>query len=203
MGIVPKATYGEGYARSPVGAGPFQMVEWREGEQLIVEPNPHWHGPAIAFPRVTFVFREEAAGIAIEPAGKSWDEIETLMHSNAVLFGWGAHDPSEIYALYHGSYGGVDWYNTGFCQNAAVDANLDAAQAAASFEASLPLWRAAQWDGTTGFGARGDAAWAWLVNIDHSYWVSECLDLGAMQVHPHGHGFPITHALQSWTWTCQ
>lgn len=371
MGIVPAASYGEDYARNPVGAGPFQMVEWREGEQLIVEPNPYWHGGAIPFPRVTFVFGNEAAGIAlaqsggaqlvavppaeadmppagmvalhadtvdnrgimfpmvpaggttedgfvigndvtadlairqavnlvldrealvalalnghgspasgpvdglpwdnpdghlpgndpaaavatleaagwtdadgngvrerngvearftlvypasdslrqalalgvaeqaraagiaIEPSGKSWDEIETLMHSNAVLFGWGAHDPSEIYALYHGSYGGVDYFNPGFYQNAVVDAHLDAAQAAASFEASLPLWQAAQWDGTTGFGARGDAAWAWLVNIDHSYWVSECLDLGAMQVHPHGHGFPITHALQSWTWTCQ
>lgn len=371
LGIVPKAGYGEGYARQPVGAGPFQMVEWREGEQLIVEPNPYWHGGAIPFPRVTFVFGEEAAGIAlartggvqvasvppaeadappagmvalhvdsvdnrgvmfpmvpagettadgkpkgddvtsdlairqavnqlldrdalvalalnghgspargpvdglpwdnpeaalpgndvaaaiatleaagwvdadgdgtrdkdgqaarftlvypasdslrealalgvaeqakaagiaIEPSGKSWDDIGNLMHSNAVLFGWGAHDPSEIYALYHGSFAGLDWYNTGFYANPAVDAHLDAAQAAPDFEASLAEWKVAQWDGTTGFGSRGDAAWAWLVNIDHSYWVSECLDLGPIQVEPHGHGYPITQGLQSWQWTCQ
>jgi peptide/nickel transport system substrate-binding protein len=124
------------------------------------------------------------------------------MHSDAVLFGWGAHDPSEIHALYHGSYAGVDWYNTGFYRNPAVDAHLDAAQAAESFEASLPHWQAAQWDGTTGFGARGDAAWAWLVNIDHNYWVSECLDLGPIQIEPHGHGYPITQGLQTWKWTC-
>jgi peptide/nickel transport system substrate-binding protein len=143
-----------------------------------------------------------AAGIAIEPAGKGWDDIATLMHSQAVLFGWGAHDPSEIFALYHGSFAGVEWFNTGFYQNPVVDAHFDAAQAAASFEASLPHWQAAQWDGQTGFGARGDAAWAWLVNVDHSYWVNACLDLGPMQIHPHGHGFPITHGLQDWKWTC-
>ena len=371
LGIVPKSGYGADYARHPLGAGPFRMVEWREGEQLIVEPNPYWHGGKIAFPRVTFVFGEESAavalaqsggaqlvavppdsadtppdgmvalhvptvdnrgvmfpmqpagqttadgkpigndvtgdpairhainllvdraalvalalnghgspaggpadglpwdnpeahvagndlpganavleaagwtdsdgdglrekdghpaaftliypasdslrqalalgvaeqakvaGVAIQPAGQSWEEIERNMHANAVLFGWGAHDPSEIYALYHGSFAGVDWFNPGFYRNAAVDAHLDAAQAAPGFEASLPEWKAAQWDGTTGFGARGDAAWAWLVNVDHTYWVSTCLDLGPIQIEPHGHGYPITQGLQTWKWTCK
>lgn len=371
LGIVPQAGYGADYARNPVGAGPFRMVEWREGEQLIVAPNPYWHGGEIAFPRVTFVFAEEATavalaltgevhlaavppteadnpppgmvalhvptvdnrgvmfpmepaggvtdegkpvgndvtsdpairqalnmaldrealvmlalnghgsaargpadglpwdnpaahlpgddpagaigrleaagwadadgdgvrqfdgvearftlvypasdslrqalalgvaeqaraiGIAIEPAGKGWDEIGQMMHADAVLFGWGAHDPFEIYALHHGSFAGVDWFNTGFYRNPVVDAHLDAAQEAGSLEESLPHWQAAQWDGTTGYGERGDAAWAWLVNIDHSYWVSACLDLGPLQVQPHGHGFPITHGLPGWRWTCE
>lgn len=370
LGIVPQAGYGPGYARDPVGAGPFRLVEWREGEQLIIAPNPYWHGGEIGFPRITFVFGEAATaialaltgtaqlvavppaeadspppgmvalhvptvdnrgvmfpmqpaggvtdaglpigndvtadpairravnmaldrealvalalnghgvaaagpadglpwdnseahlpdddpagaiavletagwsdpdgdglrardgvearftlvypagdslrqalalgvaeqvrsvGIAIDPAGKGWDEIGQMMHSNAVLFGWGAHDPFEILALHHGSFAGVDWFNPGFYRNSVVDAHLDAAQAAESLEASLQHWQAAQWDGATGFGARGDAAWAWLVNIDHSYWVSECLDLGPLQVQPHGHGFPITHGLPDWRWTC-
>ena len=370
LGVVPKAQYGADYARHPIGAGPFRMVEWRAGEQLVVEPNPHWHGGPIPFPRVTFVFGEEAAaialaqtgvvqvaavppagsdappdgmhalhvktvdnrgvmfpmvaagkttadgrpigndvtadpairralnqlldrkalvdlaldghgrpahgpadglpwdqpasalpdadpiaaavtleaagwhdsdgdglrdkngraarftlvypasdslrqalalgvaeqakavGIAIEPAGKSWQDIETVMHKDAVLFGWGAHDPSEILALYHGDFAGADYYNAGYYRNPAVDAHLDAAQAAPDFAASLPEWQAAQWDGRTGFGARGDAAWAWLVNIDHNYWVSDCLDLGPLQIEPHGHGYPITQGLQNWKWTC-
>ena len=42
LGIVPAARYGADYARQPVGSGPFQLVEWREGEQLVVAPNPHW-----------------------------------------------------------------------------------------------------------------------------------------------------------------
>lgn len=369
LGIVPQHAYSSDYARNPMGAGPFVLVEWREGEQLVVEPNPYWHGGRTPFPRVTFVFGDEAVGItlartgaaqlvavppsealtpparmnalqvptvdnrgvmfpmqpegattadgkpignnvtsdaairtalnqaidrdalvllalgglgtpaygpadglpwdntaarieggdtqaaidtleaagwmlgrggvrvkngiearftlvypasdstrqalalgvaeqaraigiAIEPAGKGWGDIANLMHANAVLFGWGAHDPSEMYALYHGSYAGVDYFNTGYYQNDRVDAHFAAAQAAENFAASLVHWQNAQWDGATGFGARGDAAWAWLVNLSHNYWVSDCLNLGRMQVHPHGHGFPITHAITNWTWTC-
>ena len=83
-----------------------------------------------------------------------------------------------------------------------VNAYLDAAEAAPSLDDSLEFWQAAQWDGETGFGARGDAAWAWLVNLEHVYFVSECLDLGPLQTHPHGHGFPITHGIDRWRWTC-
>ena len=372
LGIVPAASYGEGYARAPLGAGPFQMVEWREGEQLVVEPNPHWHGGDIPFDRISFVFGGEetnlslaqtgaahlvavppsqadmapagmralnvetvdnrglmfpmvpdegrtteaghpvgndvtadpairravnvaldrealvalalagngrpaygpvdglpwdnpqahlpggdpdaamavleaagwqdadgdgirergelsasftivypasdstrqalalgaaqqlqAIGIDAQPSGRSWDEIEAMMHSSVVVFGWGAHDPLEIWSLYHSSNAGRGFTNTGFYENPTVDAHLEAAEAAESFEASLPHWQAAQWDGATGFGACGDAAWAWIVNLEHSYWVSECLDTGASQVHPHGHGFPITWNLQDWRWTCE
>ncbi|PYF06293.1 extracellular solute-binding protein (family 5) [Rhodobacter viridis] len=69
LGIVPKALYGKDYARHPVGAGPFRMVEWREGEQLVVEPNPYWYGGKVPFPRVSFVFGEEAAAIALAQTG--------------------------------------------------------------------------------------------------------------------------------------
>ncbi len=371
LGIVPKDHYGADYARHPMGAGPFKLVEWREGEQLIVEPNPYWHGGSISFPRVTFIFGDEAValnlarsgaaqlvavpptdadmvptgmhvthvqtvdnrgvmfpmqpaggttdtgapigndvtadrairvainqgldrealvalalngqgtpaygpvdglpwdnpdahvaghdvaaakatleaagwkdengdgvrekdgvearfplvypssdslrqalalgfaeqlrtlGIIAEPVGASWDALAGQMHSSAVVFGWGAHDPSEIYALYHGSFAGVDWYNPGFYRNPVVDAHLDAAQGSADFASSLPEWKAAQWDGTTGFGAKGDASWAWMVNIVHSYWISDCLDIGPLQIEPHGHGYPITQGLPSWKWTCQ
>lgn len=370
LGIVPKSGYGPDYARNPLGAGPFRLLEWREGEQMIVEPNPHWHGGEIAFPRVTFVFGGEAAGlalartgaahlvsappseadapprgmralhvdsvdnrgimfpmtpsggttkdglpvgndvtsdrairlainqgldrealvalalnghgapaggpadglpwdepeahaagadpaaaraaleaagwidsdgdgirekdgraarfpllypasdslrqalalgvaeqtkalgIAVEPVGASWDEIYRRTHADAVLFGWGAHTPLELYNLHHSSRSGEDLLNAGFYKNPAVDAYLEAAEQAESFEASLPLWKAAQWDGATGSGAKGDAPWAWLVNLDHSYWASDCLDLGPLQIEPHGHGYPITQGLPFWRWTC-
>jgi peptide/nickel transport system substrate-binding protein len=49
---------------------------------------------------------------------------------------------------------------------------------------------------------RGDAAWAWLVNLDHVYFVDSCLNTGRLQVEPHGHGWPITAGILNWRWTC-
>jgi peptide/nickel transport system substrate-binding protein len=62
-------------------------------------------------------------------------------------------------------------------------------------------WRAAQVDGDDG-GFTRDFPWAWLVNLDHTYFVDECLDLGKLQTEPHGHGWPITAGVASWRWTC-
>ena len=28
---------------------------------------------------------------------RSWDEIHQLMHANVIVFGWGSHDPIEVY----------------------------------------------------------------------------------------------------------
>ena len=65
------------------------------------------------------------------------------------------------------------------------------------------FWKAAQLDGKgAGFTAKADAAWAWLVNLDHTYYVDDCLDVHQTQVEPHGHGFPITAGITSWTWSC-
>ena len=376
LGIVPDADrdngYHDGYARAPLGSGPYRLVEWQEGEQLIVERNPHYHGDTPPFERLVFRFtgedttlaaanagdlqlaaiapalaaqpptgmhrvamqsvdnrgilfpmrrasgdtsasgapigndvtadpairqainlaldrellvevalhgfgqpaygpadglpwsdpaervddgdlqaaaeRLDAAGwqlqddglrrrdgqaarfhltypagdttrqllaesvaellrplgIAVEPMGRHWDEIRReALHQDAILFGWGSHSPQEIYYLYHSQHAGQDYYNSGFYANPAVDAHLEAAQNAASFDASLPHWRAAQWDGRHGYGVRGDAAWAWLVNLEHLYFVDDCLDLGELGVAPHGHGWPITANLLDWQWQCE
>ena len=119
------------------------------------------------------------------------------------MFGWGSHTPLEVYSLYDTALGGVDYYNAGYFSNAAVDAHFAAAQAAESLEASYPDWQLAEWDGTTGFGPEGDAGWAWLVNLDHIYYVNQCLDIGPTQTEPHGHGWPITALIQNWKWTCE
>ncbi|MFN4207917.1 MAG: ABC transporter substrate-binding protein, partial [Agrobacterium albertimagni] len=144
----------------------------------------------------------KALGIEATATGKSWDEIGRIMHSEPVLFGWGSHSPLEVYNLYQSTLSGVEFYNAGFYANPTVDQHLAAAQSAESLEASFADWRKAEWDGSTGFGTKGDAAWAWLVNLDHVYYVNECLDIGATQIEPHGHGWPITAMMQNWKWTC-
>jgi peptide/nickel transport system substrate-binding protein len=143
------------------------------------------------------------AGIKINVEGKGWDEIERLMHSNAVLFGWGSHDQTEMYNLHHSSSAGQGFYNTGFYANQTIDEALDLALGAPSEEEAIAFWKRAQWDGEQGFATRGDAAWAWLVNLDHTYFVSQCLDIGTPQIEPHGHGWPITAGITDWKWTCQ
>lgn len=142
-------------------------------------------------------------GIDVEVLGKSWDEIKPKMHANVVVFGADSHDPFETYNLYvgNGAEGGW-WFNTGLYDNPTVKAHLDKALTATTMADLIPEWKAAAWDGKTGYGMKGDAAWAWMVNIDHVYFVSKCLDIGPRQIEPHGHGLPITYNLEDWRWTC-
>ena len=371
LGIVPEHAHGEGYARNPMGSGPYRMVQWDEGQQLIVEANPNYYGEAPGIERLVFLFLEEDAAFvaaqageaqvasvpqalavqsiegmtlydvtsvdnrglmfpyapatgattpdgdpigndvtadpairqavnyavdrqalvegvlegygsvaygpvsglaweessaAIEDAqpeeaqailaaggwndsngdgvlekegltaeftvlypandstrqalalsvaemlkpigiqanveGKSWNDIEPAMHSNVVVFGWGSHDQTEMYNLYHSQAAQGDFYNAGYYANQSIDETLDLAMGAPSEAEAIAFWKAAQWDGNQGFTARGDAAWAWLVNLDHTYFVSDCLEIGQPQVEPHGHGWPITANIAEWEWTC-
>lgn len=139
-------------------------------------------------------------GIKINVEGKSWDDIETLMYSNAVVMGWGSHDPLEMYNLYNSKYTGVDWYNTGFYSNATVDEYLNKALSSTDENEAIDYWKKAQWDGETGFSANGDAPWAWLVNLNHLYLVRDNLSIGNQKIHPHGHGWPITDNIEEWHW---
>ncbi|WP_248930881.1 ABC transporter substrate-binding protein [Paenibacillus hamazuiensis] len=139
-------------------------------------------------------------GIKMNVEGKSWDDIKTMMHSNAVMFGWGSHDPLEMYNLYSTKYRGVDYYNPGYYGNPKVDEWMEKALKSGSEEEALDYWKKAQWDGDTGFSALGDAPWAWLVNIDHLYLVKNNLDIGKQPIHPHGHGWPVTDNIEEWKW---
>ncbi|WP_244486757.1 ABC transporter substrate-binding protein [Aureimonas sp. Leaf324] len=141
-------------------------------------------------------------GIEATPKGSSWDAIGRVMHAEPVIFGFGSHSPYQLYSLYQSTLAGVEYQNPTFYGNARVDALFAEAQGAPSLEASYPFWSKAAFDGQTGYGTRGDAAWAWLVNLDHVYFVNRCLDVGRPQIEPHGHGWPITASIASWTWTC-
>ncbi len=141
-------------------------------------------------------------GIRAHVKGKSWDEIKQMMHSNVIVFGWGSYDPMEMYHLYHSKLAGHSWFNPTFYTNTTVDAYLDQAVGAATLEEALPYWRKAQWDGVTGCGPRGDAPWVWLVNLDHVYFVSDCLNIDKSRIEPHGHGWPVTANIEQWSWSC-
>ena len=136
------------------------------------------------------------AGIEIEPKGASWEVIEERMHDDAVVFGWGSLDPTEIYNLYHSEEGGQGFNNPGGYANPQVDEHLDAAVQTADPDRARGQWQQAQQ------AAAEDVPWIWLVNLEHTYYIADCLDVGTPQVEPHGHGWPITAGIADWTWTC-
>ncbi|WP_371807206.1 ABC transporter substrate-binding protein [Halalkalibacter krulwichiae] len=143
----------------------------------------------------------QSLGIHVNVEGKSWDEIEKLMHSNAVLMGWGSHDPIEMYHVYSGFNAGVDWFNPGYYHNPVVEQYLEQALQAHTEDEAIEYWKLAQWDGETGISANGDAPWAWLVNMSHLYLVADKLDIGKQKIQPHTHGWPITDNIVEWKWT--
>ncbi|SEF86013.1 ABC transporter substrate-binding protein [Marinobacterium lutimaris] len=190
----------------------LDQAGWLRGEDGVREKE----GVRAAFPinylasdstrkalAITLAEQLKALGIEAIAIGKSWESLGQIFHSEPVVFGWGSHTPLEVYSLYQSDWAGAGYYNVGYFSDAAVDAHFAAAQAAPTLEASYPDWQAAEWDGTTGYGAKGEAGWAWLVNLEHIYYVNECLDLGETQIEPHGHGWPITSLIQNWTWTCE
>ncbi|RTR34210.1 ABC transporter substrate-binding protein [Shewanella atlantica] len=136
-------------------------------------------------------------GIEIRPKGDSWENIYKHMHNQPVLFGFGSHSASEVRFVHHSQYRGRDYYNAGYYANAELDAVLDGARHAASWEESLPYWRQAQ------ELIRQDLPWTWLVNLRHLYAANRCLDLGHPGIEPHGHGWPLANNISDWRWTCQ
>ncbi|MFS0780969.1 ABC transporter substrate-binding protein [Bacillus sp. 1P06AnD] len=129
-------------------------------------------------------------GIDVSVSGGSWDDIEKKMYSDAVLFGWGNRNPMELYYLYHSSNIGFDYYNTNSYSNKQVDQMLDRALVSGDMED----WKKAQEP------LIKDLPWAWLVNVDHLYFVKDGLSLGDQPIHPHSHALDIMSNLKDWHW---
>src|SRR5690554_254752 len=149
---------------------------------------------------ILFAEMMKPLGIGVSTEGKSWNELESLMYSNPVMMGWGSHDPLEMFNLYSGETRGIGYYNANYYANDVVDDYMNKAIHATTEEEANSFWQQAQWDGETGFSAKGDAPWAWLVNIQHLYYIDENLDIGEQKIQPHGHGWPVTDFIEQWHW---
>lgn len=140
-------------------------------------------------------------GIEVDLKSGSWEIVEQNMHANPTLFGWGSLDPMELYHHYSGDAAGIGYYNPGYYKNAEVDKHLQQALNAPDWQQAIPYWQQVDWDGKNGAGIRGDAAWAWLLNIQHTYLVNPCIDLGKGAPEIHG-SWSALNNLDSWKWTC-
>ena len=141
-------------------------------------------------------------GLDVGLKSGSWEQVEREMHANPVMMGWGSLDPMELYHHYQSDAGGVEFYNPGYYRNAAVDGHLKQALDAPDWRAALPFWQQVEWDGKTGAGVQGDAAWAWLLNVQHTYLTNACVDLGKGAPEIHG-SWSLLNNLQDWRWTCR
>lgn len=147
-------------------------------------------------------FQKVAKEIGIEIAleERTWDTILEDIHREAVLFGFGSGDPSELYNLYYGGAANtpVEWDNAGWYDNKTVNSYIDEALKCEDEEEALPYWQKAQFDGKTGASVKGDAPYCWLANANHVYIVSEGFDIGNPVVQPHGGR--IFDNVTEWSW---
>lgn len=141
-------------------------------------------------------------GFEVSLKSGSWEQVEREMHANPVLMGWGSLDPMELYHHYQSGSAGVEFYNPGYYKNPVVDAHLKQALDAPDWQAAVPFWQQVEWDGKTGAGVQGDAAWAWLLNVQHTYLANRCIDLGKGAPEIHG-SWSLLNNLQDWRWTCR
>ena len=56
LGIVSKDYYSDDYGEKPLSSGPFELVEWKKGQEMIVKPNEYYHGEKSPFKKITFLF---------------------------------------------------------------------------------------------------------------------------------------------------
>lgn len=139
-------------------------------------------------------------GIDVQTRDESWNDLEQTMFANPVVMGWGSHDPIEMYNIYSSETQGQDFYNINYYANETVDEHMEKAMRSTTIEEANEHWKNAQWDGETGFSSKGDASWVWLVNLTHTYFVNDQLEIGEQKVQPHGHGWPVTDFIHKWEW---
>ena len=149
---------------------------------------------------LAYVELAKQLGIKVNLENRTWDTIIPDIHSQAVLYGFGSGDPSEIYNLYSSKTLGVGvaWNNSGYYKNDKVDEYIEKALQSEDENVALEYWKKAQWDGETGFSPMGDCAYTWFVNAGHLYLADEDLDIGTPVVQPHG-GRAL-YNITEWSW---
>lgn len=71
VGIVPEHAYKkETYGSKPIGSGPYKLVQWNKGQQVIFELNPYYYGKKPYFKKITMLFLDKDAAFAALKSGK-------------------------------------------------------------------------------------------------------------------------------------
>ncbi|AOZ91170.1 ABC transporter substrate-binding protein [Paenibacillus crassostreae] len=71
IGIVPKDHYNDQYSQNPISSGPYKVVQYDDGQQIIMEYNPYWYGTEPQFKKLTFLLLDEDAALAAAKSGEA------------------------------------------------------------------------------------------------------------------------------------
>ncbi len=143
-----------------------------------------------------FVNVAKQIGIEVTLEKTTWDTILPNIHQEAVFYGFGSGDPSELYNLYYGGIAGgvVPWDNSGCYNNDGVNDSIDKALNARDEQEAMPYWKEVQ----TYTSAMEDAPYCWLANANHVYLAAEGFSFGQPVIQPHGGR--IFDNIVEWTW---
>lgn len=87
IGIVPEHAYDQSYANDPIGSGPWKMVEWKKGEQVILERNDDYYGDLPDLKKATILFMEEDAAFTAAKAGQVNVALTSPTHATQEIDG--------------------------------------------------------------------------------------------------------------------
>lgn len=137
----------------------------------------------------------ENLGIKINVKQAAWSEIYTMCNSNGVVWGWGQYSPIVLKNLLYSDKflnGGTN--NTVGYSNKKVDELINKAVSSNNQEEAISYWRQAQ------DVSKDDYPYLYVVNIEHSYFIKDSIDVSADTAipHPHGHGSPIINNMKDW-----
>ena len=69
LGIVPEHAYSETFKDYPIGSGPYVLVQWDKGQQIICTANESYYGEQPAIKQLTVVFMDTDTAFAAVESG--------------------------------------------------------------------------------------------------------------------------------------
>lgn len=134
-------------------------------------------------------------GIQINSKQAAWDDIYKLVNKEPVLWGWGQYNPILLKKHFYSNkfLDGKNDNVVGY-SNPEVDKLIDKAITTNNREDAINNWKQVQ------KLAYQDYPYLYLVNIEHSYFIKDSIDISeSTQIsHPHGHGAPIINNMKDW-----
>ena len=71
LGIVPKASYdSSGFDQSPIGTGPWTVVQYDANQQIIVRPNQYYYEGAPEIERISLVYLDSESALSAARSGQ-------------------------------------------------------------------------------------------------------------------------------------